>query len=362
MKWFRSKISKDNKDKGDAVLVTMIIAIPLFFLCMGFATDITNNIVQGQAYASMASQSSETAIKSIKGNGSLWQGVNAKKQPAGSVTAFVNEYLRQRDGVASGAEVAGASSLETKAMRGHCTTAEVNGITRTLPYIEVNLDTQRTAGISTNASTAFTSEGGGPIKNGVYSENKIYRVLTATVYEANKNMILGVVDMPCQVHKSVVSAVSFGSKEDLVDQIVPTTGPSTPTVPVPTSPGTTPLPTTPPTTAPTTPAVKGPVLNNISRNICVGTTPLQIFSILDVPESGNWRINVSDVPPELKVTLQEWTGAPTSSNGQKVLVNIPKDYDGYKTFKYTVYDLDNPARTSTATMSFISITENCIYG
>lgn len=211
IKWLRKRLASD---RGDAVLVTGIVSIPLFFICMGMAIDVTSNVVQKQAYASMATSSAESAIRNIKADGGLDQT---------AIDAFVVEYKIQRDSKADLRSDPGAGSSETSGRRGTCTTAEINGVERTLPYMEVRLDTQRNQGTSGLATSPYIMEGNEEIAKPSIPSNRTYRVIEATVYEANNNMIMGMFGgNVCQVHENKVSAVAFGNQRDLNDVV---TGP-----------------------------------------------------------------------------------------------------------------------------------------
>lgn len=179
-----------GSDRADGVLSMFIICIPLFTLLLGFSINVNTSVHAKTEYDTMAQLSAETAIKAVGANGKL--GKN-------SVNKFIGEYMRQYN----------ETKLETKGS-GACSTGKVNGVERKLPYMEIRLDGGRGAGVGT---TVYTVENGEAVN--VPNLSGDYKTLSATVY-ANSTNFFGVFGLPsCQLHKSTVSAISYGSKFDL---------------------------------------------------------------------------------------------------------------------------------------------------
>lgn len=187
-----------SSDRGDGVLVTTLIAIPLLLLVMGFSIDLNRSVNVGIAYNSMAQASVETGVKSLDARGSMGNR---------AVEAFVREYRVQSGNGANG------GTAETQAYNSAaCATAKVEGVERRMPYIVVTLGTERGSG--KQVTSTWTVEGNDAVPTKALG-NGVYRVISADVYNSSTNLfgMLGLA--PCQVHKSSVSAIAFGSNSDL---------------------------------------------------------------------------------------------------------------------------------------------------
>lgn len=189
---------KTRSDKADSVLVIFLVCVPLLVLVMGFVVDLNKNVNTKIAYNSMAQQSAETAVKQIGPNGRLNQ--NASK-------AFVDEYKIQ----------ASASDYHTNETQRSetCSTMDVNGVERKMPYMVITLQEGRGSDANVAKSGIWAYEDYKNVSNpGNVKGN--YRAITATVYDSSTNAF-GTFGLPdCQLHSSEVSAVSFGSNEDVV--------------------------------------------------------------------------------------------------------------------------------------------------
>lgn len=188
-----NKIWKSLKsDRADGVLIMFIIAIPLFVLLLGFAINVNSSIQAKNEYNAMAQTAAQTSIKTINANGSLGNG---------SVETFISEYRKQyTDGHLPVSD--------------ECKTMKVDGVSRTLPYYVVTLETGR--GLNgVNSTQSWTVEGTGTVPTKTLTANTKYRVLSAKVYTSSTN-IFGVFGLPaCQLHASSISAIAFGSQSDL---------------------------------------------------------------------------------------------------------------------------------------------------
>lgn len=213
-------------DRGDAVLVTTLISIPLLCLCFAFATGISMATWQKTSYISAAQAAATASLQSTESNGYL-----------GRVTMerFVNEYLSQTGrstalALEGGGTAAGQGSAagETETFNSEeCSTAIIDGVERKLPYIEVQLDITRSSGETSISTYPYWSEGvNGVLQNprgghGTAVDGQQYRVINAKVWEASKNVTwFGVTadtprDMTCQPYNVDVSGILFGNNEDL---------------------------------------------------------------------------------------------------------------------------------------------------
>lgn len=191
-------LKKLKKDSADAVLVTVIMSMPAIMVAVGFAADMSKSSYVKASYVEMTQKSAETAVASINARGSL---------DNSSVRAFVNEFKTLSAGSAS-------HTNETLAPSGGpCTKNVIDGVERDLPYMEVRLGTARGAG-DVGSTAVWKIEDGTSVIDKPLGSSK-YKVITADVYTGSPNFILGMFGTPCQYLKSSVSAISFGSNEDL---------------------------------------------------------------------------------------------------------------------------------------------------
>lgn len=192
-------VTRLKKDSANAVLVTVIIFMPLLMIAVGFAADMSKSSYVKNSYVTMSQKSADTAVSAINGRGSL---DNA------AVQKFVSEFKAQSGGSDFHTnETLSYSSSDT------CSTKVINNVERDLPYIEVKLETARGEGsISTEA---YGIERGAAVPTKNLNPNVKFKVISADVYTASPNFMLGMFGTPCQYLKSSVSAISFGSNEDL---------------------------------------------------------------------------------------------------------------------------------------------------
>lgn len=202
---FKKLLTKLRSEKGDAVLVTAILSTPLFMIAFGLAADTAKNIYVSSSYSSAAQAAVETAVKDINARGSLTND---------SVRSLVKEFkVQNADSIYHTKE---ANAFESEL----CSTAEINGVNRKLPYYEVTLGTART-GSSAGHTSVWKVDGSGKVTDKILSKNTKYRVISADVYTSSQNIILGTFGQPCQLIKSSVSAIAFGDNVDLKEELAP---------------------------------------------------------------------------------------------------------------------------------------------
>lgn len=195
-------LQKIHSDRADSVLIIFLVSVPLLVLVMGFVVDLNKNVNTKIAYNSMAQVSAEAGVKAITPSGSL---------DNRSIIAFAEEYKSQSNSSEYHTNETNAYKSDT------CSTMEVEGVERKMPYMVVKLQEGR--GTDDRQSTSWIIEGEYtgdvtqiPVKN--LGNNK-YRAISATVYDSSANSF-GTFGLPdCQLHRSEVSAIAFGSNEDL---------------------------------------------------------------------------------------------------------------------------------------------------
>lgn len=193
-----------KRDKGDAILVTAIIAIPFLYLCMGIAIDLANMVIQKNAYTNVAQRGADAAIRQIGNQGSLGPKNAGDTALPSSVKTFISTYKAE-----------GLNRAEIQ-KSDRCKSMEIPGLgKKTMPYMEITLDTKRNVGISSPEAVKYVSEGNKAptlVQNAPY---KRYIALSAVVYDASPNLILGMFNEGCQLYKSTISSIAFGSQEDV---------------------------------------------------------------------------------------------------------------------------------------------------
>lgn len=217
--------NRQTSDRADAIFVASVIFIPFMFIMSGFAMDITKAVYVKQQYQIMGQEATSAAARAIDPDGSI-------RPDAPQI--MVNTYRDRFTGSDSDSVNAsyGGDTLEGTAgvRNSNCRTVEVdtNGdgdgdTVFNAPYMTITLDGGRNdiAGINgTPIAATWTSEGyGAPVqKTGTtYDQNVRYYSMSATIWDTAPNLILGMFGSPCQVVKTEVSSVTFGSQEDLDD-------------------------------------------------------------------------------------------------------------------------------------------------
>lgn len=194
------------KDRASATLVTGIIGVSFILLVAGLAIDVSKNSWLKASFSARAQQSVEIATKDINARGGM-----KDTTPA----VLVDTYLGTGEDSAFERD-------ETKIFQSeYCNTSQEvlrwDGTVgpENLPYIVIKMDTERSIGSSSDV--VYVSAGGGaPVQvSGSYNPAETYRVLSASVTDANFNFFLGMAGMDCQKHSPRVSAIAFGSNEDL---------------------------------------------------------------------------------------------------------------------------------------------------
>lgn len=206
---------KKHRDRGDAVLVTVLICIPLFLVAFMFAVGMAQNGWFKASFSDSAQAAAQKAAGTINNAGYLGEA---------SLDEFVTEYMQLTNRTVNANLVTGRDSAAYQTSEGAgstCSTVEVSGVKHASPYIELRLDRNRNTGVSEVGSPLYVSEGGAAPKAVFTLNTRVnYRVLSATVYEASHSLLgdgftmLGK-EAGCFTSKSVVSGITFGSNEDL---------------------------------------------------------------------------------------------------------------------------------------------------
>lgn len=192
---------KLKMDSADSILTPFVIALPLLLMIFGFGFDVSKNIWAKNSYTSSAQASVQAAVKTINARGSLSND---------SVRKVVSEFKIQNGYSAS--HTREAAAFETAA----CSTAEIDGVKRKLPYYEIKLETAR-GNNGMAISDTWKIEANNSVPNKTLPANAKYRVVSADIYTSTQNSWMGVFGVPCQVFKSSVSAIAFGNNQDLID-------------------------------------------------------------------------------------------------------------------------------------------------
>jgi hypothetical protein len=200
---FKHWRKREANDRGDGVLVFTIIMLPLLFICFGFGLDMTKNSYIKSSLNTMAQNAADVAIQKIDSRGGL---------TSTSAVAFVEEYKDQR-GLTGGYDGAVSAESNTFMGGGACKTAEIDGVTRSLPYLKFSYDTDR--GNGTTARTSNFTWQNNSFSTVTLDPNVKYRAFNATIYDAAPNYILGLSGLPCQLFEVETSGVAFGANEDL---------------------------------------------------------------------------------------------------------------------------------------------------
>lgn len=206
----KSLLKKFRRDSADTVLITSVICAPIIAMMFGIAADTSKNVYTSNYYNTVAQASVETAVKTIDPKGNL--------SHTKAIPALVREFENQVKGTSADPA---KHTVEGNGYVGKCTTAEIDGVERKLPYYEITLSsgrgqnnqaTTKTWKFETGDDMFFTLPGyvGGT-----------FRVIDADIYTSTGNIALSMFGQPCQVFKSQVSAIAFGDNADLEERVKP---------------------------------------------------------------------------------------------------------------------------------------------
>lgn len=218
---------RNASDTAAATLVVGIVSILFLCLCMGFALDLTKNAYIKNAQTSKAQESVEAAVKTVDSRGSL---ANFNMDKTGQIPDVVykvaSAYKDQNSAnynnslVGEGDHLDDAASFNSE----QCSTRNIikwgssTPQPAKLPYMVVKVDQTRGFDNATD-SVVYTIEGNeAPIKRaGNFRSGASYHVVSAEIHDASANFMMGMFGMPCQSYTSKVSAISFGSQQDLAN-------------------------------------------------------------------------------------------------------------------------------------------------
>lgn len=194
-----------RSDKANSTFVTFVLGFLFLTLAVAMSIDLAKSAYIKNAYSSTAQQSAQAAIKNMDGKGSI-------KEEA------LNDFISNYNGEANTGNISGSfgKTSENTFRAEACNVREIDGYGEVeLPFVVMKLDTER--GLGANSEVTYTSEGGADprVVSGHYNRGATYRVLDVEVYDSARNMMLGIFGLPCQNTHSHVSAIHFGSQQDI---------------------------------------------------------------------------------------------------------------------------------------------------
>lgn len=181
-----------KSDSGDGVLVFIIFLIPVLVLLLGFGIDVTNNVHNKNELNAIAQSAVESGVRAIDVKGNL-NNLSGEQ--------FLSTYRKQ---------LADATITTNPT----CNKMEVDGVMRNLPFYKLSIEGKRQKDGSSGKLT-WVSGSSAAVRFVGNSEGYDPKVLSAEVYVGTAN-VFGIVGLPqCQLHKSTVSAIVFGSQGDI---------------------------------------------------------------------------------------------------------------------------------------------------
>lgn len=219
MNWLKKVFNRRINDRADAILVMSIMFVPFFFLCAGFAMDLTKAVYVKQQYQIMGQEATTAATRQLNVNGSITEA---------AVSVVVKTYTERFNGARN-------DSLEaTSGGRGLCPTVKTPEGIKQAPYMIITIDGGRNNdGV---APVIYKSANGAIPTNpssGNYNPTEKYYSISAKVYDTAPNLIMGMFNRPCQMIESDASSIAFGSQEDIEDFNSPLEEQFSTTAPVP---------------------------------------------------------------------------------------------------------------------------------
>lgn len=191
---------RKGEDRGDGVLTLCVLSVPLLMLVSGFAIDLNKAVYVQSSFQLMAQEATSQAVRSLDED--LASGTLQEE----AVTAVVNNYNAQFTGGEASALARGS----------YCTTVEdANGEEKPVPYMEITLSDGRVGGSTAPVSYEYDPVSGLEVVGGSYVRGASYTKISTTVYDSSPNLFMGMFGQSCQTVRPQVSAVTFGSQEDL---------------------------------------------------------------------------------------------------------------------------------------------------
>ena len=198
VKKIREAFSKSANDRAEGAIITsFIVAFPFIAIILSLVVDLTMSINSKIEYNEVAQNAARAALVKIDARGSMGND---------SVREFAKVWHENLD----------ESTVITSSK---CNTAEINGVPRELPYFEVRLEQERkerSASTDADASTVTWKFSGETIpETKPLPGSAKYRVISADVYTASRNVASMLGTDYCSSHRSSVSSIAFGSNRDL---------------------------------------------------------------------------------------------------------------------------------------------------
>lgn len=183
-------------ERGSGTLVVALWSIVLLLFLLSFAFDLTKNHNMKNIQNSIAQASAEAGVRKIDKTGSL---------DNKSIEEAIRVYKLERNKNTS--EFLAYSQTNTQ-----CSTINVNGVKRKVPYFEFYLTTDR--GSESNKALVQVHNND---TASVLTKNtgQHYKVINMKVYDSVNNFALGFIGLPCQEIISTVKATAFASQEDI---------------------------------------------------------------------------------------------------------------------------------------------------
>ena len=199
----KSKFRTVDSERGDGVLVMGMWVVLILVIVLALLFDITKGATLKNVQTSMAQQSAEYGISQITSAGTL---------DDKAVESAIDSYLTLRNNTTTIDGKTYRSEFSQLSAGNRCHTVTVDGVQHEAPYFEATLS--KTRGDNSDQILVDIEQATGKARLLTTPRGK-YKVLNLTVYDAGSNLWMGVIGSPCQQMRSSVSAIAFGSNEDI---------------------------------------------------------------------------------------------------------------------------------------------------
>lgn len=192
--------SRRRDDSGGSMLVMAVLFIPFFMVTTALAIDLNKSVYVKSSFQLMAQDSATFGSRYIQAHGGI------QNAAPGYAAA---RYLQLFDGEAGGMARGDGNTA--------CQTVTVDGVTHRAPYMKMSLEQER-SGVGPQLNYTWDPTNG--LRRYGFTDTADttgYKILRMTVWDTAPHLMLGFVGMNCQQTVSEVSAITFGSNEDVAN-------------------------------------------------------------------------------------------------------------------------------------------------
>lgn len=218
MKIFKNLKKRLKSDTASGTFIIFIIMLPIFLMAMGFAFDVAKNGYVKSQYNEMLQNVSTEAVRYVGTNGTLAGGSSAMLVAQNVVNKY-EHFMAEENPSTSTIMSAYNRPIGSDSSAPACSTLEIDGATRQLPFMKISFSGDRHGAIGSEATTENVywspREEGGNLQGTLANDLINLHSVNVEVYDASPNFLLGMFGMNCQKLDFKISSITFGNQEDV---------------------------------------------------------------------------------------------------------------------------------------------------